>query len=161
RLPSGEETKRVAVRLGPTVAPPHRARQRCQDSGSSTRWSGGETVGIGLEVPGGVFQGAGGAVLLLRPVLHLHGREGEVDRFGRRVAASAAARAGCGRGEDCRGLDDQEQARWRRQALLWLRQDLALLQKGRRAAAAKDRHLAREFLKIFRREPALAGVRDP
>src|SRR5262249_28702080 len=40
-------------------------------------------------------------------------------------AACAAALAGCGHGRDVDRLDDKERARWRRQALNWLRQDLA------------------------------------
>src|SRR5262249_30756205 len=74
-----------SVSSGPNLPAP-------QGAGWPAWRSGGETVGIGLEVPGGVLEGAGGAGLLLRPVLHLHGREGEVDRFHRRVAAATAAR---------------------------------------------------------------------
>jgi hypothetical protein len=31
---------------------------------------------------------------------------------------------GCGQGQDADKLDNQERARWRRQALEWLRQDI-------------------------------------
>jgi serine/threonine-protein kinase len=40
-------------------------------------------------------------------------------------AACAAALAGCGQGKDAADLDDAERARWRRQALEWIRLDLA------------------------------------
>jgi tetratricopeptide (TPR) repeat protein len=40
-------------------------------------------------------------------------------------AACAAALAGCGRGNDANGIDDKERASLRRQALDWLRADLA------------------------------------
>src|SRR5262249_7331052 len=43
----------------------------------------------------------------------------------RYTAACAAALAACGQGKDSDQLDDEERARWRRQALDWLRKDLA------------------------------------
>ena len=46
-------------------------------------------------------------------------------------AATAAALAGSSQGEDAGPLDDKERARWRRQALSWLRQDLAALEARR------------------------------
>jgi serine/threonine-protein kinase len=45
-------------------------------------------------------------------------------RNSRYLGARAAALAGCGEGRDADKLDDKERARWRRQALDWLRQDL-------------------------------------
>ena len=41
-------------------------------------------------------------------------------------AACAAALAGCGKGADAAQLDEVQRSRWRRQALTWLRADLAL-----------------------------------
>jgi hypothetical protein len=40
-------------------------------------------------------------------------------------AACVAAQAGCGQGQDADQLDDRERLRLRRQALTWLRADLA------------------------------------
>src|SRR5205823_10023601 len=40
-------------------------------------------------------------------------------------AACSAALAGCGQGKDAAGIDDAKRARLRRQALDWLRADLA------------------------------------
>src|SRR5262249_6579157 len=44
-------------------------------------------------------------------------------------AARAAARAGAGQGKDAAPPDGPERARWREQALDWLRADLALLRR--------------------------------
>jgi tetratricopeptide (TPR) repeat protein len=78
-------------------------------------------------------------------------------------AACAAALAGCGRGKDADRLDDKERARLRRQALEWLRADLAawgrLLDKG----PDQTRGAAR-LIKVLRSWPAdadFAGVRGP
>src|SRR5262249_23186199 len=49
-------------------------------------------VGVGGDVPGGILEGASGAVLLLRPVLHLDRREGETDRFRGRIVTTGATR---------------------------------------------------------------------
>jgi serine/threonine-protein kinase len=74
-------------------------------------------------------------------------------------AACAAALAGCGRGRDAGGLDEEERARLRRQALDWLRANLdawrGLLERdpgkaGRPAGPAMLHSLT---------DPDLAGVR--
>jgi serine/threonine-protein kinase len=74
-------------------------------------------------------------------------------------AATAAARTGCGESQDARELDDQERARWRKQALDWLRADLVLrvkqLKSGGSAASAAAGKLA-----VWQADPDLAGVRD-
>jgi tetratricopeptide (TPR) repeat protein len=74
-------------------------------------------------------------------------------------AACAAALAASGRGEDAAGLDDKERARWRKQALDWLRTDLALwsghLEKKPGTGAAVDR-----VLQGWQRIAALASLRD-
>jgi hypothetical protein len=74
-------------------------------------------------------------------------------------AACAAALAGCGQGEDARHLPDKEHAHWRRQALTWLRADLA-----RRAeqldARPQERAEAQRALAYWQQEPNFAGVRD-
>jgi tetratricopeptide (TPR) repeat protein len=75
-------------------------------------------------------------------------------------AACSAALAGCGRGDDRPGPDDEERARLRRQALAWLRADLAawaaLAQKGR----PQPRQEVKRVLTRWRQDPALGGLRD-
>jgi serine/threonine protein kinase/Flp pilus assembly protein TadD len=78
-------------------------------------------------------------------------------------AACAAALAGCGQGKEADRLDDKERARLRRQALDWLRADLAawgrLLDKGPDQARAAAR-----LIKVLQSWPAdadFAGVRGP
>jgi tetratricopeptide (TPR) repeat protein len=74
-------------------------------------------------------------------------------------AACAAALAGCGQGQDAAALDAKERARLRRQALAWLRADLAawgrLLEKG----ADKVRSAAVGVLQHWLVDPDFAGVR--
>jgi serine/threonine protein kinase/tetratricopeptide (TPR) repeat protein len=73
-------------------------------------------------------------------------------------AARAAAQAGCGLGKDARPADREDRARWRRQALAWLRADFAqanqLLRDRPGARASVEERLARWLY-----DPALAGVR--
>src|SRR5262249_21185016 len=72
-------------------------------------------------------------------------------------AACAAALAGGGQGTDEPPLDETARRRWRRQALDWLRADLALeAQPPPQARAATQR-----ALRYWQRDPNLAGVRDP
>jgi tetratricopeptide (TPR) repeat protein len=77
----------------------------------------------------------------------------------RYCAARAAALAGCGRGKDADSLRDQERALRRRQALDWLRQDLAWwagrLDNGNAQTSAR----ARQRLRSWQGDPDLAGVR--
>jgi tetratricopeptide (TPR) repeat protein len=79
----------------------------------------------------------------------------------RYCAACAAALAGCGQGEDAAGLDHKERARLRRQALDWLRADLAawgrLLDKEPDSAGRS----AVVVLQHWQADPDLAGVRGP
>jgi tetratricopeptide (TPR) repeat protein len=86
------------------------------------------------------------------------------DRFG---AARAAALAGTGQGKDADRLDDAERARWRSQALAWLRADLQawgrLLDRepGRAAFAAvilRRRWLPNADLRGVRGREALARL---
>ena len=79
---------------------------------------------------------------------------------GRRYrAACAAALAGCGGGADEAGLNEEERARWRRQARDWLRLDLAAWTK-RLDAGPADRAEVRKALAPWSAEPDLAGLRD-
>ncbi|HEV3081041.1 MAG TPA: hypothetical protein VGY66_14765, partial [Gemmataceae bacterium] len=71
----------------------------------------------------------------------------------------AAARAGCGQGKDADRLDDKERARWRKQALDWLRQELTFLDD----ALDKDDPRASTGIELrlrrFQNDVSLAGVR--
>jgi hypothetical protein len=62
-------------------------------------------------------------------------------QFITRVAGGASALAAAGRGDDARGLPDKVVVMLRRQALRWLREDLALYARQAEAgeAAAKRR----------------------
>jgi serine/threonine-protein kinase len=75
-------------------------------------------------------------------------------------AACAAALAGCGQGEDAGGLTDADRARLRRQALEWLREDLAARRKQLAGADAAGRSEGRTKLQHWKVDPDLAGVRD-
>jgi hypothetical protein len=75
-------------------------------------------------------------------------------------AACAAARAGCGQGEDAADFDDRRRAGFRRQALDWLR---AELEARRRLLETEPEtvwivvHAMRDWLE----DPHFAGVRGP
>jgi hypothetical protein len=74
-------------------------------------------------------------------------------------AACAAALGACGQGEDARARPDKESLTLRRQALTWLRADLALAAtEGRRDEAG--RKAVRQRLTHWRQDPDLATVRD-
>jgi tetratricopeptide (TPR) repeat protein len=74
-------------------------------------------------------------------------------------AACAAACAGCGRGQDAAQLDDPERARLRRQALDWLRADLAqyaaIVDKG----PAQARAGVQQRLEHWQQDTDFAGMR--
>jgi serine/threonine-protein kinase len=74
-------------------------------------------------------------------------------------AACAAALAGCRRGKDAADLDDAEHARWRRQALEWLRLDLAWWGKALEGGKAESRALVRRTMQHWRSDGDFAGVR--
>jgi serine/threonine-protein kinase len=73
-------------------------------------------------------------------------------------AACCAALAGCG--QDRARLDDSERARWRRQALDWLRADLAWWSKNLARVDAEDRTRIAQRIRHWQSDPDLAGVRD-
>src|SRR5262249_11194013 len=76
-------------------------------------------------------------------------------------AACFAALAGCGKGNDAAQLDDAERARWRQQALAWLRADLTLHSKQLEGAKSlKVRMEVQRTLRHWQRDPDLAGLRD-
>jgi superkiller protein 3 len=76
-------------------------------------------------------------------------------------ATSSAALAAAGKGDEAAVLDDPERARLRKQALDWLRADLArwteLLEPGPPALRAA----ARKALKHWQHDRDLVGIRDP
>jgi serine/threonine-protein kinase len=75
-------------------------------------------------------------------------------------AACYAARAGCGQGADAAGLTASDRLHWRRQALTWLRDDLAAWDEQ----MAKNRTTgpkAAQQMKHWQADPDLAGLRNP
>ena len=86
-----------------------------------------------------------------------------VDNLGddrRYDAAGAAALAGCGKGEDAATSDGTARTRWRKQALDWLRCDLAAWTKKIDGGKPEDRTPAIQKLQLWKENPDLAGVRD-
>jgi hypothetical protein len=77
----------------------------------------------------------------------------------RYAAACAAALAGCGQGKDADELDDAERARWRRQALDWLRLDLTWWGQALADGKAQADVVLRQ-LRSWQAHADLAGVRD-
>jgi serine/threonine-protein kinase len=75
-------------------------------------------------------------------------------------AACAAALAGCAPGEEPEKPDGKERARWRRQALAWLREDLTWWAQQLESGTAQARLSAGQRLRLSRSDPDLAGVRD-
>jgi serine/threonine-protein kinase len=76
-------------------------------------------------------------------------------------AACAAALAGCGPTKDEPPLDDQARARWRKQALVWLRADLAAYAKRLGTGRPENRRWVAGHLHWAQQDNDLAGVRDP
>jgi tetratricopeptide (TPR) repeat protein len=74
-------------------------------------------------------------------------------------AACAAALAGAGRGED-RPTDEAEKARWRKQAVAWLRADLALWAKQVESGPPPAKALAVQKLRHWKADSDLVGIRD-
>jgi serine/threonine-protein kinase len=85
----------------------------------------------------------------------------DLQAFHRYNAACSAALAAAGKGTDADKLDDQEYTRLRRQALDWLRADLAAWAKRLDGAKPQDRKLIQDHLKHWQNDTDLAGVRDP
>jgi serine/threonine-protein kinase len=76
-------------------------------------------------------------------------------------AARAAARAGCGHGEDAPGLAEADGKQWRDQARQWLRAELAARVRCLDADPTAARLGVREALTRWQKEPDLAGLREP
>jgi serine/threonine-protein kinase len=76
-------------------------------------------------------------------------------------AACAAALAGYGEGKDNPALDGSAKARWRQQALDWLRADLAHWTKEAESKKPEAKALVAKTLQHWKTDPDLAGLRDP
>jgi tetratricopeptide (TPR) repeat protein len=74
-------------------------------------------------------------------------------------AARAAALAGCGQGKDAADSDDAQRARWRRQALQWLRLDLARWGKALDGAKGQARAQVRARMQYWRSDGDFAVLR--
>jgi serine/threonine-protein kinase len=74
-------------------------------------------------------------------------------------AVCAAARAACGQSEDANKLDDEERTLLRRQALDWLRADLAAYRKLLDGGEPANR-MVRQKLQQWQSDPDLAGLHD-
>jgi serine/threonine-protein kinase len=74
-------------------------------------------------------------------------------------AACAAVLAGCGQGKDANKLDNQERALWRRQALDWLRQNLAWWSNALGKGDAQTNAQARQRLRHWKVDRDLVGIR--
>jgi tetratricopeptide (TPR) repeat protein len=74
-------------------------------------------------------------------------------------AARAAALAGTGQGKDAAGLADAERARWRQQALDWLRAELAALTQLLQKQPERARAVVQRAMRHWQQDADLAGVR--
>jgi serine/threonine-protein kinase len=76
-------------------------------------------------------------------------------------AACAAALAGCVQGKDYPPLDEPTKARWRKQAIDWLRADLAAWSKILKEGPPQAPQSMPETLQHWKTDPDLTGLRDP
>jgi serine/threonine-protein kinase len=83
----------------------------------------------------------------------------DMQRRPRYNAACAAALSGCGQGKDADKLSDKERARLRKQAVEWLRADLAHWSKQAGSDKAAERGLAQKALQHWQVDPDLASLR--
>jgi serine/threonine-protein kinase len=84
----------------------------------------------------------------------------DVPHGARYDAACAAALAACASGKEAETPDSKDLARLRRQALDWLREDIAWWAKKLENGTAQVRLSARHRLQQSQSDPDLAGVRD-
>jgi len=78
----------------------------------------------------------------------------------RHNAACCAALGAAGQGEDAAKLDDKERMRLRKQALDWLRADLALRTRQLESNKPADHAAVLQALRYWQTEADLAGIRD-
>src|SRR5207253_1431418 len=74
-------------------------------------------------------------------------------------AVCAAALAGCGHGKDAAAIASPERARLRRQALTWLRADLAAWRQGLEKEPDKARLVVRQQMQHWQEDTDFVGVR--
>jgi tetratricopeptide (TPR) repeat protein len=75
-------------------------------------------------------------------------------------AACSAALAAAGQGEDATSVPDKARASLRKQALQWLRANLAGWARRLKDGTPRERTQAQAVLRTWQSDPALAGVRD-
>jgi hypothetical protein len=75
-------------------------------------------------------------------------------------AACYAALTASGQGKDTEGLDIKERTRWRKQALDWLRADLAAYEKQLESGKPESRSFVRQRLQHWQKDDDLVGLRD-
>jgi tetratricopeptide (TPR) repeat protein len=80
--------------------------------------------------------------------------------FHRYRAACTAALAGIGQGHDADKHSDDERARWRQQALHWLRADLALYAERLERDEPPSRAFVRNQLEWWQKDDGLIGIRE-
>jgi serine/threonine-protein kinase len=85
---------------------------------------------------------------------------GDREAGNRYNAACSAALAGSGKGKDEPALDDAAKARWRKQALDWLKADLAAWAKVLETGPPRARPSIQQTLQHWKTDPDLAGIRD-
>jgi hypothetical protein len=85
---------------------------------------------------------------------------GDLKAWHRYNAACAASLAAAGQGEGAATLNDDERTRLRKQALDWLRADLALLTKHLESGQPADRAEFRRAMQQWQRDSDLASLRD-
>ena len=69
--------------------------------------------------------------------------------------------AGCGHGKDEPPLDDTARTRWRKQAIDWLKADVAARTKILESGSPQLQASIAETLPNWKADPELAGLRDP
>jgi serine/threonine protein kinase/Tfp pilus assembly protein PilF len=84
----------------------------------------------------------------------------DLNRGYRYAAAGAAALAAAGRGKDQPPLDDQIRTRWRKQAVAWLRADLAAWTKRLDKNTPADRAAVLRQMERWQRDADLAAIRE-
>jgi predicted Zn-dependent protease len=80
--------------------------------------------------------------------------------YARYNAACVAALAGCGQGKDDPPFDAAARARWRKQALDWLKADLAAWSKILENEPPQARQVISQTLQHWKADADLAGLRD-
>jgi tetratricopeptide (TPR) repeat protein len=75
-------------------------------------------------------------------------------------AARAAALASAGKGKDAAKLDDKEHGRWRKQAVVWLRDALSYWSDRAKQGAPAEQFAIRRQLERWEQAPELATLRD-